>query len=107
MVHPRRNQITKVLGHGKEIGTELYHIKLYAGDSVLLCSDGLCGVLTSKKIAEMVLGSSSPNQACADLTAQANQAGGPDNISVIIARPGNLPSWQSVVAAETGIKKAE
>ena len=105
--HPRRNQITRVLGHTKDINTDLYHIKLYAGDSVLLCSDGLCGVLTSKKIAETVQGSPSPNQACADLTALANQAGGPDNISVIIAKPGNLPSWQSVVAAETGIKKSE
>ncbi len=105
--HPRRNQITRVLGHASEINTDIYHIKLYAGDCVLICSDGLCGVLTSKKIAETVLNAASLEQACADLTAQANLAGGPDNISVIIAKPGNLPSWQSVIAAETGIKKSE
>lgn len=102
--HPRRSEITRVLGYSRDIIPDLHHVKLYAGDNILLCSDGLCGVLPSSKISEVVIGSPNPNQACVDLTAQANLAGGPDNISVIIVKPSNLPSWQAVVTAQTSIR---
>lgn len=101
--HPRRNEITRVLGYSEEIIPDLHQVKLYAGDNILLCSDGLCGVLNSNEIAEIVLDSPNPNQACIDLTARANLAGGPDNISAIVVKPGNLPSWQAVITAQTGI----
>lgn len=103
--HPRRNEITRVLGYSCDIVPDLHHLKLYAGDNILLCSDGLHGVLPSDKISETVTGSQNPNQACIDLTAQANLAGGPDNISVIIAKPGSLPSWQAMVTAQTSIRR--
>jgi serine/threonine protein phosphatase PrpC len=101
--HPRRNEITRVLGYSRDIVPDLHQLKLYVGDNILLCSDGLHGVLLSDKIAETVTGSQNPNQACLDLTAQANLAGGPDNISVIIARPSSLPSWKAMVTAQTSI----
>jgi serine/threonine protein phosphatase PrpC len=103
--HPRRNEITRVLGYSHDIIPDTHHLKLYAGDNILLCSDGLHGVLSSDSISETVTGSHTPNQACIDLTAQANLAGGPDNISVIITRPGSLPSWQAVVTAQTSIRR--
>jgi len=103
--HPRRNEITRVLGYSQNFAADLHHIKLYAGDNILLCSDGLHGVLPLNMIVETVLSSSNPNQACIDLIAQANLAGGPDNISAIVVRPGNLPSWQAVIAAQTGIRR--
>lgn len=103
--HPRRNEITRVLGYSQDIVPDLHQVKLYAGDNILLCSDGLHGVLPSSKISETVIGSHDPKQACIDLTAQANSAGGPDNISVIIARTGNLPSWQALVTAQTSIRR--
>ena len=103
--HPRRNEITRVLGHSRDIVPDLHHLKLYAGDNILMCSDGLHGVLPSDRISETVTGSHDLNQACIDLTTQANLAGGPDNISVIIAKPSSLPSWQAVVTAQTSIRK--
>ncbi|MBM3183477.1 MAG: Stp1/IreP family PP2C-type Ser/Thr phosphatase [Chloroflexi bacterium] len=103
--HPRRNEITRVLGYSREVVPDLHHIKLYAGDNILFCSDGLHGVLPVNEIAETVLGSPNPDQACADLTAQANLAGGPDNISVIIVKPANLPSWQAMITAHTSIRR--
>jgi serine/threonine protein phosphatase PrpC len=103
--HPRRNEITRVLGYSRDIVPDLHQLKLYAGDNILLCSDGLHGVLPSNKISETITGSQNPDQACLDLTAQANLAGGPDNISVIIAKPGNLPSWQAMVTAQTSIRR--
>jgi protein phosphatase len=104
LTHPRRNEITRVLGYSAGSAPDLMQIKLYAGDNILLCSDGLCGVLPADRIQETVLAIQSPAQACADLISQANLAGGPDNISVIIARPGGLPSWQALVSAKTGVK---
>jgi serine/threonine protein phosphatase PrpC len=106
MVHPRRNEITRVLGYGAGSVPDLIQIKLYAGDNILLCSDGLCGVLPPGRIEETVLASQNAGQACDDLTLQANLAGGPDNISVIIARPDGLPSWQALISAKTGFGTA-
>jgi len=103
--HPRRNEITRVLGYSGDIVPDLHYLKLYAGDNILICSDGLHGVLPSEKISETVTGSNDPNQACIELTAQANLAGGPDNISIIIARPTGLPSWQAVITAQTSIRR--
>jgi len=102
--HPRRNEITRVLGYSASSVPDLIRIKLYAGDNVLLCSDGLCGVLPHDRIEETVLASQSPTQACADLISQANLVGGPDNISVVIASPAGLPSWQALVSAKTGVR---
>jgi serine/threonine protein phosphatase PrpC len=104
-VHPQRNLITRVLGHSQDIVPELHQIKLYAGDNILLCSDGLHGVLPVDTIVKIVVDSPDVNRACAELTAQANMAGGPDNISVIIVKPGNLPSRQAVATAQTGIRR--
>jgi len=103
--HPRKNEITRVLGYSKNIVPALHYVKLYAEDNILLCSDGLCGVLTTTEIAETLIGAPNPKQACIDLTAQANLAGGPDNISVIVVKPDNLPSWKAMSTAETSLRK--
>jgi len=103
--HPRRNEITRVLGYSRDIVPDLHKVKLYAGDNILLCSDGLCGILPANEIAGTVLSSPDPNQACIDLAAEANLAGGPDNISAILVKPGNLPSLQAVMTTQTGIRR--
>ncbi len=101
--HPRRNEITRVLGCFQDTVPDLYHLKLYSGDNILICSDGISGVLPANRISQTVI-SSNPSQACIDLVAQVNLAGGPDNISVIIVKPGNLPSWQAMITAETSVR---
>jgi len=106
LTHPRRNEITRVLGYSADCAPDLLQVKLYAGDNVLLCSDGLCGVLPSGRIEDAVLASGSTEQVCTDLVSQANLVGGPDNISVIIARPDGLPSWQALISAKTGVSTA-
>jgi len=104
--NPHKHEITRVLGYNRNVTPDLFYVKLYAGDNLLLCSDGLCGVLPSSQIAQTVNNAANPDQACSDLTAQANLAGGPDNISAIVIRPDNLPSWQAMIAAETSLRKA-
>ena len=102
--HPRKNEITRVLGYSEDAAPDLHHIKLYAGDQILLCTDGLCGVLATEKISETVRSSNNLNQSCIELTAQAYLAGGPDNISVVIVKPDNLPSWHALITAHTTLR---
>ncbi|MBN1374617.1 MAG: Stp1/IreP family PP2C-type Ser/Thr phosphatase [Dehalococcoidia bacterium] len=105
-VHPRRNEITRVLGYSSDTASDLIHAKLYSGDNILLCSDGLHGVLNPAVLEQTVNESSDPCRACTDLIELANKAGGPDNISVIIVKPENLPSWQAMIGARTALGTA-
>jgi len=102
--HPRRNEITRVLGYSRDTSPDLIHIKLFSGDIILLCTDGLSGVVSDEMIAKTVLTSPDLNQASQELIDQANLAGGPDNISVIMAQPENLPSWQAIMDAQTSLR---
>jgi serine/threonine protein phosphatase PrpC len=104
--HPRRNEITRVLGYSTDTVPDLLHVKLYAGDNILLCSDGLHGVVEPDMLTQTVVETADPDQACIKLTALANEAGGPDNISVIVVKPDNLPSWQAMISAGTSVRAA-
>lgn len=103
--HPRKNVITRVVGYCQEVDADSYQSKLYQGDNILLCSDGLWGVLSDKEIAETVLAARTTEQACTELVAQANQLGGPDNISVIVVRPEQLPSRQELLNMKTQARR--
>ena len=105
MTHPRRNEITRAIGAYPEITGDFYFCKLYEGDTILLCSDGLTSMLPEQKIAEITLNAASPDQACNDLIAMANEAGGIDNITVIVVRPGQLPSLTDIIASDTEISQ--
>ena len=89
-VHPQKNVITRVVGYDKVVKVEAYHRKLFQGDNILLCSDGLWGVVPDSKITQLVLFAETPQQACDALIKEANKMGGPDNISVIIVQPERL-----------------
>jgi len=106
-VHPDKNIITRVVGYYQEVESDSYHRKLYEGDNILCCSDGLWDVLSDQKISEIVLTAETPQQACTELVAQANQLGGPDNISVIVVRPEHLPRLQELLTLDTQVKRVE
>ena len=91
--HPRRNLLTRALTGGIEPVPEFGWAPLKADDALLLCSDGLSGVLNDGQIAEILAqGDPGPNgtgpggTVCDALVHAANLAGGPDNITVIIVR---------------------
>ena len=82
----RRNIILQALGPDPKVKVDLTHQDLRRGDILVLCSDGLSGQVKKDEIAEVV-GESSDLAAAADrLIALANERGGPDNITVVIAR---------------------
>jgi len=102
--HPHKNEITRVIGLNDETEPDFHHLKLYSGDTILLCSDGLCGVLPTDIIAATIRNAPGLQEACDTLIQQANTSGGPDNISVIIVQPDNLPSWRAVIESQTFVR---
>jgi protein phosphatase len=85
--HPFRRMVTNVLG-GNEPGVrvELHRLALEPGDVMLLCSDGLTEMLPDADIAAVLADEPDPQRACERLVALANDRGGKDNITVVVAR---------------------
>lgn len=85
---PLQNIITRALGVGDTVEVELADWELAAGDTLLLCSDGLNRHLSDERILSIVAESSSLATACKELIASANEAGGSDNITCLLVRVG-------------------
>jgi protein phosphatase len=89
--HRWRNVITNALGSFPQARVDLLGLKLFPGDTFLLCSDGLSGVLEDRTLKE-VLKNFPPEEAARRLVELANEWGGPDNVSAIVVRlPQELP----------------
>ena len=85
-VSERRNIILQALGPDPKVKVDLTHQDLRRGDTLVLCSDGLSGQVKKSEIAAAVAANSDLRQVCAQLIELANSRGGPDNITVIVAR---------------------
>jgi protein phosphatase len=82
----RRNIILQALGPEPTIKIDLTHQALRRGDTLVLCSDGLSGQVGKDEIAAIVSREDDLTAACKALIDRANENGGPDNITVIVAR---------------------
>ncbi|MFA5783500.1 MAG: Stp1/IreP family PP2C-type Ser/Thr phosphatase [Phycisphaerae bacterium] len=82
--HPDRNVITQCVGFDENIKPMVRSMAIKKGDKILLCSDGLTTVTTDEEISDIIKTHREPQDACKTLIARANQAGGPDNITVMI-----------------------
>jgi PPM family protein phosphatase len=82
--HPQRSIITRALGVESEVEVDLFTYKLLSGDRLLLCSDGLSGVVDEQRIRNVLLRVPEPQRAAEKLVAMANEGGGPDNITVVV-----------------------
>jgi serine/threonine protein phosphatase PrpC len=80
--HPHRSVITRAIGVGSDVEVDRLSIALAEGDVLLLCSDGLTGVVDDGTIAA-VIAEHGARAAVDELIARANAAGGPDNITVL------------------------
>jgi protein phosphatase len=87
-VHPFRHVLTKAIGLQEDVEFEVREERLRAGDRILLCSDGLTTALPDERIEEL-LGQHAGDldAACRALVAAANEAGGPDNVTVLVVQP--------------------
>ena len=84
--HPQRSIITRALGPEPDIDIDLHTHRMQAGDVLLLCSDGLTGMIGEDEVAEILSGVGEPGDAGRALVDAANEAGGRDNITVVLFR---------------------
>lgn len=83
-VHPNRSVITRAIGSDPHMQPDLYELNVETGDRLLLCSDGICGMIEDSEIASIMRGAPSA-QACADqLVEAALNAGGFDNATAVV-----------------------
>jgi protein phosphatase len=78
------NIILQALGTAETVQVDLTYVDLEQGDRLLLCSDGLSGMVRGEELKEVLLACQDPLEACRELTDRANRAGGHDNITVIV-----------------------
>lgn len=80
------NIILQALGTAETVQVDLTYVELRRGDLLMLCSDGLSGMVRNDEIREVLKTAQNPLEACETLIKRANAAGGHDNITVIVAR---------------------
>ena len=108
--HPSAHVILRALGTSGEVPVELHGpLPLRAGDTLVLCTDGLSRIVAANEIRRLA-GASSPRQACERLVSLANDRGGPDNITLQVVRIGGpqglLRAWvASPVAGLAGFAR--
>lgn len=83
-VHPNRNIITKAVGTDSNISGDVSKLNAGSIRGLMLCSDGLCGYVDEDEIAKVCLGEDDAQRCCERLVDIANDAGGPDNITVVV-----------------------
>lgn len=80
-----RNILSKALGIAPEVDVDMEELTVSEGDQLVLCSDGLSELISDDEILAEVQSSNRPDLACNELVDLANQRGGEDNITVIVA----------------------
>jgi len=84
-VHEQRNVISRAVGIAADIEVDVFIEAVEDGDALILCTDGLCGQVYDHEILQIVE-TYEPQESVRQLIAQANAAGGPDNITAIVVR---------------------
>ncbi|MDM8520723.1 Stp1/IreP family PP2C-type Ser/Thr phosphatase [Anaerolineales bacterium HSG6] len=82
--HPQRNVIYSTMGDPEKMQVDIYNQPLQPGERLLLCSDGLSGMIEDETILEISKKYPDPQQACTALIEAANEGGGKDNITAIV-----------------------
>lgn len=83
-VHPGRSVITRALGSVEGTQPDIYELNVEAGDRLLLCSDGLTGMVRDAEIEKILSHVHDPQQCASQLTDEALAAGGHDNVTVVV-----------------------
>lgn len=84
--YPHRNVLYRALGQGEVLEPDIFTIPFPSSGTMMMCSDGLWGVIAEQEIIHIVRDSSNLQRACQSLVSAANAAGGPDNISVVLVQ---------------------
>jgi serine/threonine protein phosphatase PrpC len=82
--HPYRNVITRCLGMQADVEADTQQRELRVGDRLLICSDGLSGLVSDDEMLQALLNSTDPQTTCQELVNLALERGGSDNITVVL-----------------------
>jgi len=91
-VHPARGRLTRYMGMKEESHPDIRTIRLRGGDRLLLCTDGLSGMISSDRIARILGLFRDPAEACRRLVETADDAGGSDNATALIVNVDGEPT---------------
>lgn len=83
--HPQRSVITRALGSDAHLQPDIYEINVETGDRLLICSDGLSGMVFDDEIENTLRRVQDPQRCASQLVNEAIAAGGHDNVTVIVA----------------------
>ena len=95
-----RSMIMRAVGVRKEVEVELTPFEVKPGDRILVCSDGLTRMVSDQDILRIANGQRDPELAVTALVDAANEAGGIDNVTVLIVDVGELPPGMTAAALE-------
>ncbi|PDW03802.1 Stp1/IreP family PP2C-type Ser/Thr phosphatase [Candidatus Viridilinea mediisalina] len=84
--HPQRNAILRSLGDRAEVEVDVFSERVQPGDLLMICSDGQWEMTRDPEMERIMVREEDPQSACEILVAAANQAGGEDNIAVILVK---------------------
>jgi len=82
--HPAIGRLSRFAGMDSDVTATTKTIELEAHDRILLCTDGLWGMLPDHVLLRILSSGDAPEKACSDLLAAANEAGGSDNLTVVL-----------------------
>jgi PPM family protein phosphatase len=105
--HPQRSIITRALGVDSDVDVDLMSVDLRKHDRLLLCSDGLTSMVHNDRIREVLEGTRDPQGAADELVRLANEAGGEDNITVVVVDMSSSAPASSPITAETARPQTE
>ncbi len=107
--HPQRNVLTRVLDGAHPTEADLSIREIKADDRILLCSDGLSGVVSADTIAASLLANDDPQDAVDELVDLALRGGGPDNITCVVAdvvdADGSDEGADAIVVGAVGVQR--
>lgn len=83
---PHRNVLIRALGQGEVLEADVFTVTFPQSGYLMICSDGLWGVVNERDIARIINEAPNLHRACQSMVEAANAAGGPDNITVILAQ---------------------
>lgn len=86
--HPLRNLVTRAVSGGEDrVEVDLHELPMRPNDRLLVCSDGLHGILSDEDLLECVAAHrGDPQSACDSMVALANERGAPDNVTVVVVQ---------------------
>ena len=97
--HPQRSMVTRALGVDEDVEVDQFSLDLSEGDRLMICSDGLSGMVSDDAMTSLLQQVSDPQSVADQLVDQANEAGGEDNITVIVVDVGAESSSAPEVTA--------